>query len=218
MNTLEFDSISLSYGLHTILSSVHMKCITGNIVGLLGRNGSGKSSLLQSVFGTLSTENKSIRLNQERLVNNYLSKKLIGYLPQCDLIPSFLTFSEALKLYNIDFSKLESSFPELGKILNKKSAEVSGGQRRLFEVLLILYSNHRFSLFDEPFTGVMPIHIEKLIRIFTEEKSKKGIILTDHSHRYIRAICDQLYVIANGQTYRIADDSQLIKYGYLNEL
>ncbi len=218
MNTLEFDSINLSYGLHTILSSVHMKCITGNIVGLLGRNGSGKTSLLQSVFGTLSTENKSIRINQERLCSNYLSKKLIGYLPQCDLIPSFLTFSSALKLYNIDFSKLESSFPELGKILNKKTNEVSGGQRRLFEVLLILYSNHLFSLFDEPFTGVMPIHIERLIRIFAEEKSKKGIILTDHSHRYIREICNQLYVLANGQTYRITDDSQLIRYGYLNEL
>ena len=218
MNTLEFDSIRLSYGLHTILNSVHMKCITGNIVGLLGRNGSGKSSLLQSVFGTLSTESKSIRFNQERLNGNYLSKKLIGYLPQCDLIPSFLTFSKALELYNVDFLKLESSFPELSKILNKKSAEVSGGQRRLFEVLLILYSNHCFSLFDEPFTGIMPINIERLISIFIEEKSKKGIILTDHSHRYIRSVCDQLYVLANGQTYRITDDSQLIRYGYLSEL
>ena len=195
-----------------------MKCTTGTIVGLLGRNGSGKSCLLRSVFGTLKTESKSVRVNQQPLTGDYLKRRMIGYLPQCDLLPSFLTFSEALDLYEVDFTRIEFYFPELRKILGQRSAAVSGGQRRLFEVLLILFSRQPFTLFDEPFTGIMPLHVEKLSAIFLKEKSQKGIIITDHMHRSIRSICDELYVLANRQTYKISNEEQLLKLGYLAEL
>jgi ABC-type multidrug transport system ATPase subunit len=218
MATLEFDSLYLAFGTHRILSSIYVKCTTGQVVGLLGRNGSGKSCLMQIVFGNLSAESKSVRYNGTSLMGNYMSKKTIAYLPQFDLLPSFITFEQALKFYSVDKNKIEAGFPELLEILKRKSSEVSGGQQRLFEVLLILYSQHPFCLLDEPFSGLMPVTIDRLKELILEERKNKGIIITDHLHRQIRTIADELYVLTNGTTYQIKNDEQLIEYGYLNEL
>jgi ABC-type multidrug transport system ATPase subunit len=218
MATLEFDSLYLAFGTHRILSSIYVKCTTGQVVGLLGRNGSGKSCLMQIVFGNLSAESKSVRYNGTSLMGNYMSKKTIAYLPQFDLLPSFITFEQALKFYSVDKNKIEAGFPELLEILKRKSSEVSGGQQRLFEVLLILYSQHPFCLLDEPFSGLMPVTIDRLKELILEERKNKGIIITDHLHRQIRTIADELYVLTNGTTYQIKNDEQLIEYGYLSEL
>jgi len=218
MNTLEFDSLYLEFGLHRVLSNVHMACTTGQIVGLLGRNGSGKSCLMQVVFGTMNAENKSVRFNKDPLIENYLKKQVIGYLPQSDLLPPFISFKKALALYELDDGRIVDEFPELKDCLKRKSSEVSGGQRRLFEALMVLYSKQPFCILDEPFSGLMPIHIEKLKTIFEREKHRKGIIITDHLHRHIRDIADVLYVLTNGKTYKITEEEELIKLGYLNEL
>ncbi len=218
MNTLEFDSLHLEFGMKRILSGIYMKCTTGQIVGLLGRNGSGKSCLMQIVFGTMPAASKSVRFNNTRLMENQLAKRIIAYLPQSDLLPPFVTFTQALKLYNIDKEKILAHFPELANCLERKSSEVSGGQRRLFEVLLVLYTNHPFCILDEPFSGLMPLHIEKLKELFKFEKHRKGIIVTDHMHRHIREIADKLYLLTNGTTYRVKTEEQLVELGYLNEL
>jgi len=218
MNALEFDSLYLEFGLHRVLSSIYMSCSTGKIVGLLGRNGSGKSCLMQVVFGTMHAESKSVRFNKVPLLDDHLKKKVIAYLPQTDLLPPFVTFEKACKLYEIEHPYFTDQFPELRDCLKRKSSEVSGGQRRLLEVLLILYSHHPFCILDEPFSGLMPIHVEKLKEILIVAKHRKGIIITDHLHRNIRDITDDLYVLTNGKTYRINKEEQLIELGYLSEL
>jgi ABC-type multidrug transport system ATPase subunit len=218
MNTLELDSLYLEFGLHRVLSNVYMTCTTGQIVGLLGRNGSGKSCLMQVVFGTMTAESKSVRFNKIPLIEDYLKKQLIAYLPQSDLLPPFISFEKALALYGLDDEKIVDEFPELKECLKRESSEVSGGQRRLFEVLLVLYSKHPFCILDEPFSGLMPVHVEKLKAIFESEKSRKGIMITDHLHWHIRDIADALYVLADGKTYKIIDEEGLIELGYLNEL
>ena len=90
-----------------------MSCSTGQIVGLLGRNGSGKSCLLQVVFGTMRGEFNSVLINISALIGNYLEKKVIAYLPQINLLPSFLSFEKAIELYEADWNKIVKPFPEL---------------------------------------------------------------------------------------------------------
>lgn len=218
MSTLEFDSLYLEFGMKRVLSSIYMKCTTGQIVGLLGRNGSGKSCLMQIVFGTIPAESKSVRFNGARLMEDQLAKRIIAYLPQSDLLPPFVTFKQALKLYNIEEQKILADFPELDTFLKQKSSEVSGGERRLFEVLIVLYASHPFCILDEPFSGLMPIHIKKLKEVFTLEKRNKGIIITDHMHRHVREIADEIYLLTNGTTYPVKTEEQLVELGYLNEL
>ncbi len=201
-----------------VLSSVYMKCSSGRVVGLLGRNGSGKSCLMKIVFGTMKAESSSIRFNGIPLQGNYIKKQIIAYLPQGDLLPPFITLFQAIKLYRVDFEKIEIQFPEIIDLVNHKSGEISGGQRRFLEALLVIYCPNPFCIMDEPFSGLMPLQVEKLMRIIQEEKHKKGFIITDHLHRSIRTIADDLYVLAGGKTYKINDEEQLLKLGYLNEL
>jgi ABC-type multidrug transport system ATPase subunit len=218
MNVLEFDSLYLEFGMQRVLSSVHMKCTTGRIVGLLGRNGSGKSCLMNIVLGTMKAESKSVRFNSKAMMGNYIKDKVIAYLPQGNLLPSFITFVEALKLYGIERKWMEDQFPEVKYFLNRKPSEVSGGQRRFFEALLVIYSPNPFCILDEPFSGLMPLQVESLMEIIQKEKQNKGFILTDHLHRSVRALADDLYVLANGKTYKITRQDQLLELGYLNEL
>ena len=173
---------------------------------------------MKVVFGTLSAENKSVRFNKSPLIGNYLKKQVIAYLPQSDLLPPFLTFEKAFNLYGIDHHKIMLQFPELKECLSRKASEVSGGQRRLFEVLMILNSTHPFCILDEPFSGLMPLHIEMVKEAMNRARESKGIILTDHLHRHIRGMVDELYVLTNGKTYKIDDEERLIELGYLMEL
>ena len=64
----------------------------------------------------------------------------------------------------------------------------------------------------------MPLNIERIKEILQSEKKSKGIIITDHMHRHVTEIADRLYVLANGQTYAIKDQTQLITLGYVNML
>jgi ABC-type multidrug transport system ATPase subunit len=218
MNTLEFDSLYLEFGMHRVLSSVHIKCTTGRIVGLLGRNGSGKSCLMRVVLGTMRAESKSVRFNNKTLLGNYMKERIIAYLPQSDLLPPFITLKAALKLYGIEYKRIEDQFLEAKDFINRKPSEVSGGQKRFFEALLVIYSPSPFCILDEPFTGLMPLQVERLMEIIQEEKKNKGFIITDHLHRSIRTIADDLYVLNGGKTYKISREEQLLELGYLNEL
>jgi len=218
MSTLEFDSIEVSFGGRALLSSVHMACETGKVTGLLGRNGSGKSTLMKIVFGATPFEQKSVRVNGEFLGLNYLSRKVIAYLPQGGLVPSYLTLRKAFALFGVEESAITQHFPEAGDMMHLKPAELSGGYRRIFELILILRSRAMFCLLDEPFRGLTPVYIEKIKQLISAFKSEKGILITDHMHKHVLEVSDRMYVLANGQTYPVTDPEQLISLGYVTHL
>lgn len=116
---IEFDSIMLEFGMHRVLSAIHMACNTREVVGLLGRNGSGKSCLMRIVFGSMAAQSKSVRIDGQYLTGNYMHKKRIAYLPQHDLLPEFLTFSSALNLFGVKADQIKNAFPELMDILKR---------------------------------------------------------------------------------------------------
>lgn len=87
-------------------------------------------------------------------------------------------------------------------------ARLSGGQRRLIEVYVSIKSNAVFSILDEPFTLLMPIHIERIKKILMHEKAKKGYLITDHLYKEVVDIADYVYILKSGGTY-------LTKSGYV---
>lgn len=217
-NLLEFDSLELWFEKRSILSGIYMKCAVGEVVGILGRNGSGKSCLMKIVFGSLKASHQSIRINGESLPSDFIGKRLIGYLPQENLIPSFLSIRKAMKLFGVDEAEIIDAFPETEGVLGFYPQQLSGGSRRIIEALLILKSKALFCILDEPFTGLMPVNIDKLKQIINAEKSKKGILITDHLYRHVLSLTDRLYLLANGRTYEVKDVEDLSARGYLNPL
>jgi ABC-type multidrug transport system ATPase subunit len=218
MNRLEFDSIEVYRHGRNLLSSVYMSSETGTITALLGRNGCGKTTLLKIVFGATASAQKSVRINGRSLGMHYLQARAIAYLPQGDLIPYYLTIRSALRLFEIEVTKITNVFPEAEAFLDYRPSQLSGGYVRIFEILLVLHSGSPFCFLDEPFTGLTPAYIEKIKEILLTMKGERGILITDHMHKHVMEIADRLYLLANGQTYHITDHSQLVSRGYVNHL
>lgn len=91
MNILEVDSVILEFGTKRVLQDVYLKCETGKITGLLGRNGTGKTCLLNIIYGVLKLSDKSVRLNGVTILEGYKNTSNFRYLPQFNFIPGHLT-------------------------------------------------------------------------------------------------------------------------------
>ena len=72
-------------------------------------------------------------------------------------------------------------------------------------------------MLDEPFSQIMPVHVDIFKKIINKEKKNKGVIITDHLYEHVIDICDDLYVISNGKIYLIKNINDLLTLGYLNE-
>jgi len=214
-NILEIDSVILAFGLKKVLQDVYLKCETVSITGLLGRNGSGKSCLLNILFGELDALDKSIRINGNYLDTAHTFCPDIKYLPQNNFIPKSLKVSRVFNDFGLDFKAFCILFPMYSAFKNQRINSLSGGQIRIIEIYVVLLSNAKFCLLDEPFSEVMPLHVDTIKQLIIQQKENKGIIITDHLYRHVLDISDHLYVIKNGKTYIAKDKNDLIKLGYL---
>lgn len=214
-HTLHADNIQLTFGSRSILSNIHLQCKTGHITGLLGRNGTGKSCLMRILYGELPATSRSVRFDGHPVSEPCKHPDLLLFLPQFNFIPKTLRLSRILDDFQLEFKDLEKKFPEFSKASRSRIRELSGGQIRLVELYIIARSPSRFALLDEPFTHLMPLQIEKVKEILLEEKEKKGFLITDHLHREVTAISDQLYLLADGATHLVNTDQDLERFGYL---
>lgn len=215
-HTLEIDSVILEFDRQRVLQDVYLKNETGTVTGILGRNGAGKSCLLNILYGVLAPNDKSIRINGSAVYKNTRDNNTMRYLPQFGFIPKFLTLKRIFKDFKLDFSEFTDDFPEFSKYYNTPIKKLSGGERRLVEVYIILLSSTKFCMLDEPFSHVMPVHVETIKSLILKEKEKKGIIVTDHMYSHIMDICDHIYLITKGKTHLIINPDQLADLGYLN--
>jgi len=213
-HTLELDSIRLSFNGRTILSDVYMKCETGKITGLLGRNGQGKSCLFNIIYGELEPEERSVRFDKISVPNARARPDLLRILPQFDFIPKAFTIGRVLDDFDLDYTELEKRFSEFASKHNFKLKNLSGGQYRFLQTYVILKTNSRFAILDEPFTHLMPLQIEKMIDLIKEEKVNKGLLITDHLYQHIIDLADDIYVLSSGKTHRIKQKSEIEDLGY----
>ena len=211
--TLEADGIRLSFEGRNILSDIYIKATTGKITGLLGRNGEGKSCLLNIICGNLEAE-RSIRINSKSYPQLFKRNDLLRYLPQFNFIPKSLSLKRIFKDFNIEQDLFRQSFPEFTAPFTSSARHLSGGELRLLELYVIVKSSCRFVLLDEPFTHLNPQQLEKVKDWFRTEKSNKGMIITDHMYRHVMSVCDSLYVLANGKTHLTKSAEDIERLGY----
>lgn len=215
MNRLEVDSVNLEFGEKRVLSDIYMRFETGKVSGILGRNGCGKSCLLRIIFGTLQARYSNVRFNGKAVLRPFRNPEKIRYMPQNSFIPKYLRLKNILELYRCSLAELLNNFPEYAKEPNIPFGHYSFGQKRLIETWIILKSPSEFVMLDEPFSYIMPVHVEKLKSIIKNEKSGKGIIITDHLYRDLLDVSDDLYLIADGASLPIMEPGELRTYGYL---
>ena len=213
-NLLEADSIILDFGNRRILSDIYLKCETGKITGLLGRNGCGKTSLMNIIYGNLNPNSSSIRFDNQVVYNAHRSPDLLLYLPQFHFIPKDLTLKRIFLDFNLDFSELQACFPNFKSKYLSNIGQLSGGLRRLVEIFVVLKTPSKFALLDEPFSHISPVMIEDIKSIMRDTKVQKGLLITDHMYRDIIDISDQLYVLKDGKTHLTRERSDIERLGY----
>ncbi|WP_027380650.1 ATP-binding cassette domain-containing protein [Chryseobacterium daeguense] len=216
MSKLHIDSITKSFGSKKILQDVYLSIKTGEIAGLLGRNGEGKSTLLEIIFGTVKGDTQFVKIDQKILQTQADRKNNIAYLPQHfflprnvkikNLIPLFCTKQNTEKLFNLDLMKT---------FLHKAPGKLSGGEKKITEALLILYSNSKFILLDEPFNGLSPKMTSEIQKIIKEQAEQKGIIISDHRFQEVAAISDSMYLLSDTVLRPVKDLEELKQYNYL---
>lgn len=216
MNTLEIDGVSLSFDSRKILTDIYLKCETGDIVGLMGRNGSGKSSLMKIIFGTLKAEHQSVRLNGTYTRQLFKIPNAVHYLPQQGFAMNYLTFNDLISIFDLtaDLNHI-LELEDIRENAHQKTGTLSGGVRKLVEIMTVLYARGSFALLDEPFSYLSPVLVEKVIPHLRRQAQIKGIILTDHQYENVLAVSNRRYVLTQGAIKEITNRADLVAYGYL---
>ncbi|MEQ5789618.1 ATP-binding cassette domain-containing protein [Muricauda sp. NFXS6] len=212
---LEIDNIELSFDNKSILRGVYLKAESGKITGILGRNGSGKTSLLNILFGSLKPKYKSIRIDGKFIKEPLFLSTKVAYLPQHKLLSKNIKVGTCFKLFNIDWKTFIQTFQHFKTFKNHYTSELSGGELRLLETYLILNSDKSIILLDEPFSNLAPLYISKIKEIIQKRKAHKVILLTDHFYEEILELSDELYFLKNGCSKLICNTKDLQNEGYL---
>ncbi|MEJ8841833.1 ATP-binding cassette domain-containing protein [Lacibacter sp. H375] len=213
IHKLEADSIQFEINGRKILRDIYLKCETGKITGILGRNGEGKSCLMKIIYGSLECE-KSVRFDDVAHREPFKRPDLLLYLPQFNFIPKSLSLKRIFDDYELEYSSFEKRFLEFKTRHRSTINSLSGGEQRLIELYIVVKSKSQFAMLDEPFTHLNPLQIEKVQNLLSEEKENKGLLVTDHMFRYITDISDSLYVLAEGKTHLTKNISELETLGY----
>jgi len=226
-NILKLEKLSLKFGRKVILDNLNFELNQGQILGLLGPNGVGKSTIFNLIIGLIKPDFGSIIINSEK-VNKFpiyirAKKFKIGFVPQNGGYFHNLTVYENLKaISEITFNNknyqeekinsLLSKF-ELDNVRNIKAYLLSGGQKKKLVISIALISDPKILLLDEPFAALDVLTIKMLQQIIVNLQNNSGIsiILCDHQARDLLNCVDTAIIINNGKVIAQGTPSSLIQ-------
>ncbi len=228
INTIiEFDNISLSYGNRQILENINFKINEGQIFGMLGPNGVGKSTIFNLITGLINPGNGTIKIAGEDVSKYpvYLRTKKfkVGYVPQYGGFFSDLTLHDNLKAISeivIDdknyrterINYLISKF-QLENLKDIKGKFLSGGQKKKLVIALSLLSEPKVLLLDECFAALDVLTIKMLQEIIVnlQNENRITICICDHQARDLLACVDVAMILSNGKIIAQDTPSNLVK-------
>lgn len=220
MAIFKLHNASINFGKKEVLKEVSFSLKTTEIFGIFGRNGCGKSTLLQMIFG--NQRKGSIKISIDDITINAsenISAKRIAYLPQHSFLPKNIKIRDLIPIYFSDEKTQDAIFYDelIAKIASKKVGELSLGQSRYFEVLLIGNLEHPFIMLDEPFSMIEPLFKIEIKNLLNKIKTEKGILITDHYYKDVLDITTQNLLIKDGVGFKIESEEDLKKLEYLGK-
>lgn len=213
MHLIEAKGLYKAYGKRHVVNNLNIHLSKGEIVGLLGPNGAGKTTTFYMMAGLIKPDEGRIFLDNKDITNLPMfkrSKMGICYLPQEPSIFRKLTVKDNLKAVleirglskeeiEVEVDRLLKEF-DLLEFSERDGYKLSGGERRKAEIARAIAIRPLFMLFDEPFTGIDPITIIELKKMFNYLRDRGlGIMITDHNVRDTLSITDRAYIISNGE-------------------
>ena len=213
---LEAKEISKKFAEITAVDSVSFDLQRGKILGLLGKNGAGKSTIFRIILGILEADNGNILIDGKKY--DITQSKKIGFLPEEGSLSQELTVYEQLCFYGslkgmTNDEVLQSLTKWLVKFdiveyMNRKIKELSKGNRQRIQFIVSILHNPDLIILDEPFSGLDPLGVEIFKEILLELKREgKAIIFSSHRMEHVELFCDEILLI---------DKGKMLCYGNLN--
>jgi len=217
-------SISKSFDSRVVLRKIDIHLNQGEMLGLLGSNGAGKSTFMNIVLGLLKCDFGDIFLGNTKLTNlpiHERSKLGFAYLPQQSAIFRGLTVYENLLGIAQIVKKIRSEQKDIVEKLmaefsithlrDVKATALSGGERRRTEIARCLINNPKVLLLDEPFAGVDLLSIQDIKLLLLKLQSRGcAVLVTDHNASQLLSVVDRAYVIANGTIVANGTPKQIV--------
>lgn len=208
---LTIDTASLSIKGVPILRDVSLEIETGTTVGLIGRNGAGKTTVMRAIMGALPLDVGKIRFEHQdlhRTPAHHRAELGIGYLPEDRrLVPHFTVEDNILvSLWatgNDDRARLKWVYdlmPEIGRFAERKAMTLSGGQQKLVALARALVAGGNLLLLDEPFEGVAPALAQRLMEVIGDLRQEHlSVLISESDYTHSEKVVDKVYSIERGQ-------------------
>ncbi|MDA9350791.1 LPS export ABC transporter ATP-binding protein [Planktomarina temperata] len=222
---LKIESLRKSYRKRLVISDVSMHLRRGEVVALLGPNGSGKTTCFYSIAGLVTPEGGRVSIDGRDVTRLPMYRRArlgIGYLPQeTSIFRGMNVEDNILAVLELSMKDRVRRFERLEELLNEFSIEhlrrspalaLSGGQRRRVEIARCLAANPKYLLLDEPFAGVDPIAVAEIRNLVSDLKNRGlGVLITDHNVRETLDIVDRAYILHDGVVLRSGTAQEIVE-------
>lgn len=204
---IEIKNVIKKFGKLHALDNVSVQCNSANCIALIGPNGSGKTTLIKSILGMVVPDSGSILFNKKPILNNWMYRQHIGYMPQIGRYPENMNIGHIINMMKSIRTDNTTTLDEelivefgLDKLTNKRMGTLSGGTRQKVSACIAFLFNPDVLILDEPSAGLDPLASEILKEKINKEKEKgKLIIITSHILSELDELVNQIIYMQDGK-------------------
>lgn len=203
MELIEFKNVSKKYDDKLVLKDINLKIGRGKIVGLLGKNGEGKTTMIKLINDLLTPTTGEVLING--MHPNIETKKIIAYLPERTYLDKDMKVSEVIKYFsdfydNFDSKKALKLLKDLDLDVNARLSKMSKGMQEKVQLILVMSRDAEIYILDEPLGGVDPATRDYILdTILTNFKEGATVIISTHLISDIERILDEVIFINKGK-------------------
>ena len=215
MELLECINVSKSFGKKKILSNINLTIPRGKIIGLLGKNGTGKSTLIKLINDLLTIDSGKILINGSEV--GIESKKIISYLPERTYLDKSMTVEKTLEYFedfydNFDSKTAKKLLKDLDLDTTQKLSKMSKGMQEKVQLVLVMSRKADLYILDEPLGGVDPATRDYILdTILTNFNEGASVIISTHLISDIERILDEVIFIDKGKIILTSNTDELRK-------
>ncbi len=202
-NILTVSSLKKSYGRKVVLDGIDFSVNPGQIIGLLGPNGCGKTTLIKILTGLIKDYSGTVRINNEE-IGSY-TKGIVAYLPEKSYLPDWMKPKDAIEYFasfyeDFDEAKAQSMVAAFGLDFGQRLKTMSKGQQEKLNLVLVMCRRAKLYILDEPLGGVDPAARSKILDLIMNNYAKDAsVILSTHLISDVEYIFDRVLMISGGK-------------------